>query len=175
MGLDNIPRKYACTEINPDKVVWEVRDNGTKYIDCEKTIASGNCPWSNQYQYSVKNDSLMDGAVPSVGMFGTGCWYRGKYGNWLLSLLPTYANVEPFNFDFYGPDGGDEEGLSADDCLALASYMSKHIESFVYAVANYMKDRSDVQNGQTIIKDYIYAIWWLKFVAENCNGSAVWY
>ena len=54
-------------------------------------------------------------------MFGTDCWYRGKYGNYLLSIIDADANQygeSGWGYDFYGNGFGDgEEGISVDDCL----------------------------------------------------------
>jgi hypothetical protein len=48
--------------------------------------------------------------------------------------------------------------------------MKNHTEEF--------SNRAYVNNpneAKDLIKDWIYATWWLQFVAENSEGSAVWY
>ena len=53
-------------------------------------------------------------------MFGADCWYRGKYGNYLLSVLgdkeDTYNDDSSWTFYGSGHVNGDE-GIDSDDCI----------------------------------------------------------
>lgn len=160
MGLDNIPRNYACEKQGTairvfmnkvgEEVVSEFEGEGS--ISCERTQAAKGCPWQNDSTRPV------DGAV--TGMFGTNCWYRGKWGNRLLEALVD----ETPPVDFYG-DG--ETGLSPDQCDRLADYMNDALDSY--------GDKKVILNAEDITFDIQYAIWWLRWVAENCDGSDVWF
>ena len=77
MGLDNIPHNYPCQK----QGIASLNKDGR--IDCDLTKSKGNCPWKNEYEKEV----LLKEARPAYGMLGTDCWYRGKYGNFLLRLL----------------------------------------------------------------------------------------
>jgi hypothetical protein len=165
MGLDNIPKVYPCKKENTAILTEDGR------IDCVETINAGKCPWKRESE----NSHLLkvSGAKPTYGMLGVGCWYRGKYGNMLLSLLENgsldaYENTV---YSFYGNGGDDgEEGLSIQYCEDMSQYMKNHTEEFSNrAYVNYPDEAED------LIKDWIYATWWLQFVAENAEGSAVWY
>lgn len=160
MGLDNIPRNYPCEE----KAIYV---DGS--IDCAKTQDAGCCPWKNDYE----SNPLVKDTSPSIGIFGTDCWYRGKYGNWLLSVLqgqddPYYINQN--GYSFYGSYDGEEEGISPDECFEMSKWMADNTELFAFQAR---KNHPD--NAEKMTKDWIYASWWLKFVGEKCNGSAIWY
>lgn len=164
MGLDNIPVKYAC------------KDKGTAVlvddrIDCEQTKSSGGCPYLNE-----KNSSPHVANIGGVlGMFGTDCWYRGKYGNSLLRELSSSDPNSPFDGDeFYGKEIDDFEGLTPEMCLELAHDMDDFAESWVKHVMNTYVNETE-ENRISLINDWTYASWWLKFVANHCDGSVVWY
>lgn len=156
MGLDNIPRNYACENV-------AVRDEEGR-IDCQKTQECGKCPWKNEFE---SNPYLKD-AGPTYGMFGTDCWYRGKYGEYLVDMLKESVDHQ---FSFYGEGSEDgDEGLSPEYCFKMAEFMKKYAEEFAYIVGKKFPDESI-----RYINDYMYATWWLEFVGKNCEGSAVWY
>jgi hypothetical protein len=161
MGLDNIPAFYPCI----DKAARS-EDGG---IDCDKTQSEGNCTWKNKYENSI----ISKEAKPTYGMFGAACWYRGKYGNLLLSLLEygSRDSQDVTSYSFYGEGRGeDEEGMSADYCLEMAEYMKEHTEEYAYKAT-----LSEPESAKDLINDWIYAIWWLEFVANETDGSVVWY
>lgn len=166
MGLDNIPYEYPCDK----KGIASFTEDGR--IDCDETQANGNCPWQNEY----KKEVLLKEAVPTYGMLGTGCWYRGKYGNFLLGLLEgnpdSYADTK---YSFYGDGIGDNgEGMSVDYCLDMHEYMKENTEQFAFKAKEYVAE----QNGgdeKDYINDWLYATWWVKFAAEHCEGSKIWY
>lgn len=166
MGLDNIPHKYPCHA----QGIASFSEDGR--IDCDQTQANGNCPWKNEFEKAV----LLKEARPTYGMLGTGCWYRGKYGNFLLGLLEgnpdSYADTK---YSFYG-EGIDEntEGMSKDYCLDMHSYMTECTEEFAYQAKEYCK-KEDGGDEKQLINDWLYATWWLKFAAEYCDGSSIWY
>ena len=82
MGLDNIPKTYPCESIAVRNI-----DN---QIDCKATQECGNCPYMNEYQ----SEPMLKDTSPVYGMLGTDCWYRGKYGNYML------ADLKKYNSDF---------------------------------------------------------------------------
>lgn len=156
MGLDNIPVNYPC------------KDNAVKdeegRINCSKTQDEGKCPWKNEFESTL----YLKDSKPTYGMFGTDCWYRGKYGNYLTEMLSSRVEHD---YHFYGKGlENGEEGLSPEYCLSMSEFMKKHIEDFSY-VANGMYP----EDSDGYIKDYMYAAWWLEFVGKNCEGSGVWY
>jgi hypothetical protein len=162
MGLDNIPKEYPCKKNN--MAVFD--DEGR--ISCEKTINIGQCPLHNLKD----NDLLVRDANPVYGVFGTDCWYRGKYGNMLLSIMDESGYRAPI--DFFGENHSYQEtppGLSPANCLNLSDWMNEHIEVFTRVV----KNRYPEHEAQSLIKDWMYASWWLRFVAKFANGSDVWY
>jgi hypothetical protein len=169
MGLDNIPREYACKVQN--KAV--MNDDGQ--IDCEKTIELGQCP----YKTEKENDPMVKNIPGVLGMFGTDCWYRGKYGNMLLAELSQksidFSREMPS--DFYGGEDGSEDsqgGISPDMAMSMSETMIKYTESWAHLVITNYPDYSK-EEQTNLINDWIYAAWWLKFVSVNCNGSSVWY
>ncbi len=106
MGLDNIPHRYACERLGTavkvdilDKDGVAIVDEETglpqKRIDCRETQAQGKCP----YLISLSKTDLQDGSV--TGIFGTDCWYRGTYGNYLIEAL----ELPDFEYSFYGQRG----------------------------------------------------------------------
>jgi len=165
MGLDNIPHRYACerlgTAVKVDILDGDgvaIPDEATglpiKSIDCRATQAQGKCP----YLISVSKTDLQEGSV--TGMFGTDCWYRGKYGNFLLEALQM--NEEEYSF--YG-DNEDGTFKSVSSCLALADAMEER-----------MQEHGTVEiEGEVVDKEVKYAIWWLRWVANECSGSDAWY
>lgn len=166
MGLDNIPYEYPCKM----QGIASLTEDGR--IDCDQTQANGNCPWTNEYEKAV----LLKEAKPTYGMLGTGCWYRGKYGNFLLRLLEgnpdAYANTK---YSFYG-EGINEntEGMSVDYCLDMHEYMSENTEEFAYKAKQYVSEQ-DGGDEKDLINDWLYATWWVKFAAAFCGGSRIWY
>lgn len=166
MGLDNIPRNYPCKQ----QGIATLNEDGR--IDCEKTQQKGNCPWQNEYQKEI----LLKEARPVYGMFGVPCWYRGKYGNFLLRLLEGdpdgYFDTE---LNFYGEATDfNNEGMSPDYCLNLSEHMKENIEKFARRAKEYCVDNPDVDEKR-LINDWIYASWWLEFAAKHCDGSSIWY
>lgn len=167
MGLDNIPQEYPCVK---QGVAIMTGDNR---IDCDATINSGKCPWKVEHEKSY----LVKDTKPTYGMFGTPCWYRGKYGNFLVSMLSgspdSYADTA---YSFYGDGEGENEGMSTEYCLEMNEYMTDNIERFASQARLYRNSEAgkDIDLEETI-KDYMYATWWLKFAAEHCNGSKIWY
>jgi hypothetical protein len=161
MGLDNMPKVYPC---KPKASLVDGK------IDCDATKACGNCTWENE---AIKNPTVtLSGRT--YGMFGADCWYRGKWGNGLLSALNGTFDVwgaESSGYTFYGnghPDGS--EGISPDECYEMANFMEKSTEDFIHSIKQQYPDQVKEYND-----DWNYAIWWLRFVAEFADGSATWY
>ena len=161
MGLDNIPREYPCA-------AKATRDSDNR-IDCVKTQEENNCPWKNEKESSpmVKNIGK------TVGIFGTDCWYRGKYGNFLLDILNDKVDqYEMHEYHFYGEN---DDGLDTDYCFDMAKWMRDNTEQFAFNAKKYIQTNQPNENVKDYINDWAYAIWWLEFVGKTSNGSAVWW
>lgn len=165
MGLDNLPHVYPCERAGT-AVMTEPDEQGSQRIDCDATIAAHQCPWANAYPER-------QGIASISMMFGTPCWFRGKTGNWMLSVVQGY---DPPEDGFYGTGRQEEEGphLSPDYCNELAAWMEEHIEAYAQEVAK-TEAVSGPEDMQNAIDSYRYAAWWLRFVAEKAEGSDVWY
>lgn len=168
MGLDNIPHSYPCKaqgtavlEQRTNKETGEglLDDDGQPWmtINCEATQEAGGCPYKNSYSKS----GLEGGAV--YGMFGTDCWYRGKYGNFLLHDAGLYDETE--GLSFYGALG-DSSHKSPHECVVLAD-----------AISNFLDDEPDwkASQGDANASDLMYAEWYLRWAAEECGGLDCWY
>ena len=123
-------------------------------VSCEDTQACGGCPYKNAFDKS----GLDGGAV--YGMFGTDCWYRGKYGNYLLSV----AGVDDDEYNFYG-DNEDATEKSADSCEQLADIIGEVLVDSGQIMAD----------GEDITEQLKYAEWYLRWAAKECDGLAAWY
>lgn len=161
MGLDNMPMVYPCEGI-------AIKDSDGR-TDCVATAQCGNCGWKN----AIESDPLVKDLKPVLGIFGADCWYRGKYGNYLLSVLEdkedTYNDDATWTFYGNGHINGDE-GIDSDDCISMSEFMKDNAELFAYKAGTKYPDQS-----KELISDWIYASWWLNFVGEKCKGSAIWY
>jgi hypothetical protein len=151
MGLDNIPVQYACIKLGT-----AIKDEYDR-IDCKKTQEVGCCPWKNQLESSGIQQKVV------LGMFGTDCWYRGKYAQ---TLIDSYETAP---YSFYGEntidDNGEENyGLTAEQCMELSIFMQEEID-----------DAED--NGERLEnhEDWVYIAWWLKFCSENTSGIISWF
>ena len=167
MGLDNIPGIYACELTNTD-----VRDKDG-LIDCKSTMECGGCTFKNELDKSefILGDS-------TYGIFATPCWYRGKYGNYMIDrVIESKGLLKDYNGGFYGDidydeDNGDQGGLSYNYCLELANEMEK-----VTDVWNEISMSLEPlpEQKERLKKDWRYALWWLRFTAKFADGSKVWY
>jgi hypothetical protein len=166
MGLDNIPNKYPCktqgTAIITPRLNKEgnpiLEDDGTPMtaIDCQATQANGGCPYKNDYEKS----GLTGGSV--LGMFGTDCWYRGKYGNYLVEELGIYDETE--GLSFYGALG-DNSHKSPHECNILADAMEKGLETY----------DGEGEEADDVRQSIAYAIWYLRWAAVTTEGLDCWY
>ena len=105
MGLDNMPMVYPCEGI-------AIKDSDGR-TDCVATQACGNCGWKNEFE----SDPLTKNLKPVTGMFGADCWYRGKYGNYLLNVFSDSEDtVQSFikdmkkEIDEFIKEQGDSDG-----------------------------------------------------------------
>lgn len=163
MGLDNIPRNYPCKTQGTAVIEPRLDPNGEQYLDddgvpmtyinCQKTAECGGCTWKNDYEAS----GLSGGMVS--GIFGTECWYRGKYGNNLLERLGYFVDDD---ISFYG-DNEDGTEKSVSSCRTLADVINDEIS----------RNEHDLTPEET--DDAKYAAWWLSWVAEKADGSVCWY
>ena len=167
MGLDNFPYKYPCKtkgtavmEPRKDKDGNDLLDPETNEvvmaISCEATQACGGCPYKTALD---KADGL---GTPVYGMFGTDCWYRGKYGNFLLEDAGISDDDE---LTFYG-NADDGCYKTEESCLRLAN-----------AISDFLDDEPDwtASEGDGTAADLRYAEWYLRWAAEECVGLGAWY
>mgnify|MGYP006290849635 CR=1 FL=1 len=151
MGLDNIPKIYACKKLGTAILDEDGR------IDCKKTQDENLCPWKSQLETSGIKQRVV------LGVFGAECWYRGKYAQ---SLISEYDNSP---YDFYGEaigmddNGNPEEGLTSSQCMSLSDWMND-----IYG------DYGDEFDSE-LADDWNYISWWLSFVSKNCDGFISWY
>lgn len=148
MGLDNYPATYPCVKQNT------VVKDAEGLIDCEATGDCGGCPWKEELGHEP-------GRV--LGMLGAPCWYRGKWGNGLMVNLGVSQS-------YFGSFYGDEQNSVGNDlkspmsCLASASLMEEALQE--------MKEKNNVE--EDFENDVIYAIKWLRWVAEYGDGAIAW-
>ena len=169
MGLDNIPKEYPCkttgTAVQVIKTDLEgqavLEDDGSTMlmIDCKATQECGGCPYTTELD---KQDKEALGN-PVYGIFGTDCWYRGKYGNYLLEAI-GYDD----SFSFFG-DTDDGTFKTPQDCRELANVIDEELEEC---------DEQEIIHrlgGEDITGDLRYASWYLNWAAEFCGGLTCWY
>lgn len=152
MGLDCMPQTYPCQKTNK----WVATGEDKDVIDCKATIEANACP------YKKANPPEEGGAV---GIFGAPCWYRGKYGNRLVEELGLYDEAE--SMSFYGDDK-DGEYKNPDSCRKLATAMEEALEQhgLPYLAGN---DKVDITH------DIRFAVWYLRWVAEEGDGINAWW
>jgi hypothetical protein len=166
MGLDNIPHEYPCRKQGTAITISRkgkdgndlLNDDGSVMtsIDCDATKEGGGCPYKNDYEKS----GLTGGSV--IGMFGTDCWYRGKYGNYLVEELGVYDETK--GLSFYGALG-DGTYKSPHECNILADAMEEAAEDY----------EGKEENRQETKESITYAIWYLRWSAVNTEGLDCWY
>lgn len=166
MGLDNIPHNYPCKSggtavLTPrldreNKALLEEDGSPMLVIDCKATQEAGGCPWHNDESRPT------EGGV--IGIFGTDCWYRGKYGNALLQEYGSYDETE--GYSFYGSNADGSHKTPA-ECEMLADY----IETLLPDVPDPQGEEMPVEQQEALN----YAGWWLRWVAEHADGTDCWY
>lgn len=164
MGLDNIPFKYPCDTAGTSVRTARLSKDGTPlinedgqpitFIDCTETQKCGGCPWKKDLEAS----GLLGGQV--YGMLGTDCWYRGKYGNYLLEAL----DINDDDYNFYG-DNEDGTYKSPPSCDELADIMAGRRQEHgrVYI------------DGEEVTQEVEYAEWYLRWASDKCGGLTCWY
>lgn len=168
MGLDNIPHNYPCIKQGTAVTMSIPRDPNDpsagvltddsgeplKRVLCDETQEAGGCPWRNAHP-------PMEGRV--LGIFSTDCWYRGKWGN---SLVSRYGDDTDEDLTFYGDN---EEGThkSPESC----HYVAEQIDNIVADMDDGHGDWFEPDHRA----DLIYAAWWLRWVADHADGSDCWY
>lgn len=167
MGLDNIPYQYPCRTQGTAVLITRKDQDGNTILDddgsvlqmcdCQATQSAGGCP----YLIALNRD-LGDADGRVTGMFGTDCWYRGKWGNHLLQELGIYD--EP-HISFYG-DNDDGSVKSAESCRKLADALTDEWKR---------RETKVVINDEDVSKEIQYAAWWARWAADECDGSRCWY
>ena len=165
MGLDNFPKQYPCKTQGTAVMVQRTNREGTLLtnedgtpdmaISCEATQACGGCPYMNE------RNKQTDLGNPVYGMFGTDCWYRGKYGNFIIGAL----GIENDELSFYG-DNEDGTEKSPESCLQLADAIGEELDDLGGHI---------IADGEDITPDLRYAEWYLRWAAEFCDGLEAWY
>lgn len=183
MGLDNIPHNYPCrtngTAVMEPRLNNEgqpiLDDDGTPMmaIDCRATQAAGGCPWLNANPPEAgRVIGMRVIGMRVIGMFGTSCWYRGKYGNYLIEKYGEYDETE--GYSFYGSDANGAY-KSAGECEMLAD----HLIGLLPTTDPKDDDRPDdfglEEMDQDEKADIEYAAWWLRWAAKHADGSDCWY
>ena len=171
MGLDNYPNEYPCKTQGT-----AILEDGK--IDCRATQENGGCPYVTELdkvKTALYEEKILFG-TPVYGMFGTDCWYRGKYGNYLLEAL-GYSNDEKISF--YG-DSEDGSKKSPASCLELATVIDEAIGDIEQDNAGRNEaNTTRILNGdlgsQDITAELRYASWYLKWAAKHANGLSCWY
>ncbi|MGA0848620.1 MAG: hypothetical protein ACO3RX_01595 [Chthoniobacterales bacterium] len=125
-------------------------------VDCDRTMRCGGCPWKNDLGQSA-------GAV--YGMMGTSCWYRGKYGAYLLDA----AGIEAERLW-----GDDQQMVRPDVCREIAYEMT------AYGAINSADPVEDgpfvlMVDGEDVAEQFWYLRDWLLWVADKCEGAVAWY
>lgn len=153
MGLDNIPEQMPCRKAATAVFTPDLNDG---VVDCSLTKEAGGCPWQSCA------DRPEDGQV--LGLLGADCWYRGKWGNILINQLESRDDELYFvdtAFDFYG-DNADQSSKSPESCLATADYMEELLSK-------------SINRDETFQNEVRYAVWWLRWVANNWGGAHCWF
>lgn len=155
MGLDNIPKQYPCK--TQGTAILDDEDR----IDCKATQEQNGCPYLTDFAKS----GLGGGAV--YGMFGTDCWYRGKYGNYLLEAS-TVGDTMGDELNFYG-DEDDGTVKTPKSCVATADLCREAWQSY--------KDEEIAGDEEIaeIVAGLKYAEWYLRWAAETTDGLSCWY
>lgn len=149
MGLDNIPHRYPCKTGGTAVMTPDGK------IDCDATREAGGCP--------LIAARLGAGAV--YGMLGVPCWYRGKVADGMIGAVTATGADLPA--DIKGGFYGDGERLAPDYCNRLAAWMEDHGELYLSTVpAGERKNAAEM---------YRYAVRWLRWVAEHCDGAVAWW
>lgn len=181
MGLDNIPKVLPCLKAGTAVLTISANQAKSERVDCDATQAVGRCPYVTERRKAIVNEGV-------TGIMGTDCWYRGKYGNYLLEQLGLDTNT----WSFYG-DLADDGGLSEEYCTTLAIKIRQELnkmdkiktykenapktlaEPFSGAVGWPGAYEPDEEQKKEFKDDLEYAAWWLDFVAEHADGSSIWY
>jgi hypothetical protein len=122
-------------------------------MSCTATKEAGVCPYLNSPDLPEK------GAVH--GMFGTDCWYRGKWGVHLLEHLGVS------DYSLYG---GDNDALGEEDCELFANAIEDALNEWLTE-----HDNTFIIDGDELADDVRYLIWWLRFVAREADGFTTWH
>lgn len=157
MGLDNIPFEYPCRRQHTAVLSEDGR------IDCDQTIAAGQCPW--------KREAPARGAI--YGMMGTYCWYRGKAGMWMLERLEDAGYEPPWNLYPTQDVGEDEPDITPAQAQELHEWLVAHAEAYANLINN---DLSVPEAEKTEeLHGYRYMTWWVGWCAREAGGIDAWY
>jgi len=179
MGLDNIPSTYACKNKGTAVMIPVLDNNSQPIIDenglpevalsCEKTQEAGGCPWKIV---------LGDRNGKALGLFGTDCWYRGKYGVWLLEQASDLIGNEYLrraSVRLFGQSDDIGSGhISRDDLHFIAD-----------TIQGAFQDKDGIRPTEIMITedgephniadDLWYLADWCRFTALYCDGAESWY
>lgn len=170
MGLDNIPYHYPCRtngtaimnprlDVNGDPLLDE-DGQPMEAIDCQATQKAGGCQWKNEYEKVAP-----ELGQPVYGMLGTDCWYRGKWGQYLIEDAGIANGIDDGDISFYG-DNDDGTVKSSSSCDVLAN-----------AIDDFLNNEPDwkMSDGDGNALDLAYASWYLKWASRHAGGLNCWY
>jgi hypothetical protein len=172
MGLDNIPVDAPCVKAGTARFV--VDESGTDgVISCQATQDVGGCPWLDWMNET-------DRGLPTYGMIGAECWFRGKSGVTQLALLTEegYELPEGTSNTFYGDA---DNYVSPEACRELGEWMKDHVDAYAKIVGE--QAGQHVAHGGELhhadiedeLRAFMYAANWLVWVAEAGNGAMAWW
>ena len=169
MGLDNMPHKYPCKDQGTAVIEVIERDYGnglekSGQIDCDATMEKGGCPYVND------DNRPDDGGV--LGLFGTPCWYRGKYGNYLVEVLKGEEEPDSWTADpsFYAE--GETDFKTPEECRELADFMEEKLLDYD---GKKVRAKNDDNEDEDLTSEILYAIWYLRWSDHECGGLDAWY
>jgi len=163
MGLDNYPDEYPC--IARGVAVYKPQtdkdgqplyhSDGTvkKQFSCQLTQEAGACPWKNHPTRPA------EGAV--YGMLGTDCWYRGKYGTYLLEAL----DVDNESFLY----GDESYRIGEEELRTMSKFILDRLDEVVDAAGKF------IHEGEDRAPDIKYLSWWLEFMADESGTVIAWF
>ena len=156
MGLDNMPVIYPCES-----------KHGAMYggeEGCVSAMDADLCPWQDRFD---------EQAGKVVGMFGTPCWYRGKWGNVMLGAAAAVSGDKVPGEGFYGTGvDGNEDGLDPDECRYLSGWMRDHVEAYV--AGREANEETEGVSAKEAYEEFKYAADWLDWVADHGGANAWW-
>lgn len=160
MGLDNFPHKLPCIT-QATAVFTSASEAEGQRVDCKATQACGGCPWK-------KDLGKMVGALH--GYLGTSCWYRGAFGNHVISHNLGISGIDITGYPYWL--FGELDGQTykpPESCLRLADKIERVFKSQGLLTIEGFNSKKE---ATAYVK---YLVSWLRWVATKCNGAGAWF